>query len=61
MKVTVIMPQGDAARAELERRIAIAHADHATKMIQQLHCSTDQKQRLMDAAIARLTQKRQAT
>lgn len=61
MKVTAIMPQDDTARAELARRIAIAHADHATKMIQQLHCSTDQKQHLMDTAIAMIAEKQQAT
>ena len=54
MKITVIYPQSDAARAELARRVAVAHAEHITQKIQHLSCSADQKQRLMDATIHRI-------
>lgn len=57
MKVTVIYPQSDAARAELARRVAAVHAEHITQNIQRLSCSADQKQRLLDATIRRIEEK----
>lgn len=57
MKITVIYPQSDATRAELARRVAAVHAEHATKKIQHLRCSTDQKQRLMDTIILMMKEK----
>lgn len=59
MKITVIYPQSDAARAELARRVAAVHAEHITRSIQRLSCSAGQKQRLMDATIRRIEGKEQ--
>jgi len=57
LKVTVIYPRSDAARAELARRVAAVHAEYITKSIQRLRCSAEQKQRLMDATIRRIEEK----
>ena len=57
MKITVIYPQSDAARAELARRVAAVHAEHSTQNIQRLSCSADQKQRLLDTTIHRIEEK----
>lgn len=57
MKITVIYPQSDAARAELARRVAAVHAEHITHTIQRLSCSAEQKQSLMDATIRRIEEK----
>jgi len=61
MKVAVIFPQNNNAQIELNRRIAVAHADLATKTIQKLCCSAGQKQHLMDVAISMLANKQKDT
>lgn len=55
MKITVVYPQSDSARAALARRVAAVHAEHIIQRIQRLCCSLDQKQLLMDATIHKIT------
>ena len=57
MKVTVVHPQTEAARAELARRVAAIHAEHIMQNIQRLHCSAEQKQRLLDATLRKIDEK----
>lgn len=55
MNIIVIFPQSNEAKAELARRVAQFHAEHAVKMVQRLTCTSQQKKQLMDAAIAAVT------
>ena len=51
VQITVIYPRSEEAKAELARRVAQAHAEHAFRMVRQLQCTSQQKLQLMDATI----------
>ena len=57
MKVTVVHPQTETARAELASRVAAVHAEHIMQSIRCLRCSTEQKQRLLDTVICKIDEK----
>lgn len=51
MNIVVVFPQSQAAKAELAHRVSQIQAEHITKMVQQLRCTSSQKQKVMDAVI----------
>ncbi len=51
MEVFIHLPKTPKGKAELAKELAIFHAEHAQKMIQQLPCPVDQKLEILDAVV----------
>lgn len=51
VKLIVYTPKTDDGRAELDRRVAMIHADLVCAYIDRLNCPTAQKTELLDSVI----------
>ena len=51
IKVKMYLPQSEAGRQELARRVAGVHADAVVAKVKGLPCSTEQKQALIDCIL----------
>ncbi len=51
IKVKLYLPQAEAGRQELARRVAGVHADMAVAKLKGLDCSNEQKRALIDGVL----------
>ncbi len=56
MEIIVYYPNTEEGQAELSKRIASVHAEHAIRMVDRLTCPTKQKLELVDAVVKRIRQ-----
>lgn len=54
MNIVVISPQSQSAKTELAHRVSLVHAEHILKAVQQLRCTSIQKQQLIDAVLGKV-------
>ncbi|MCI6567533.1 MAG: hypothetical protein ACI4O6_01010 [Dysosmobacter sp.] len=47
----MILPRTQQGKAELQKTLALFHAEHAQKMIEKMPCPTEQKLELVDAVV----------
>lgn len=51
IEVFMILPRTQQGKAELQKTLALFHAEHAQKMIEKMPCPTEQKLELVDAVV----------
>ena len=51
IEVFMILPITQQGKAELQKTLALFHAEHAQKMIEKMPCPTEQKLELVDAVV----------
>lgn len=51
IEVFMILPRTQQGKAELQKTLALFHAEHAQKMIEKMPCPNEQKLELVDAVV----------